>query len=355
MLCGFVFLVFGIVGMELFKGVLHYRCALDGFVETPGHPSSQDAARLRRQLMHLRGRDLKSGGGAGTAGGGAMDHQAEFDTGVSCGASSAPAGGCPAGSRCMYFDDNPMGGISSFDSVASAFIAFMSCTTFDDWATPMYSLMLAFSPYAWIYFLLIVMIAGFFVVNLFLAVIFLEFEQAQEKIKLDQEASRSRSNTARSATSGGPSFTRSGSSSFTRSGSPLRDESGHGGGPAKAAQADDGAANTGSESPVGVAELANVNDSAQDPAASPDGASSAPLLGVGDEVAGPGCCGLIGRAFLPIATSSALGNFSTGLVLLNMVLMCMPYEGMSDKYADRRAPCACHVPYTPTPPPMRPT
>ena len=156
MLCGFVFLVFGIVGMELFKGSLHYRCALDGFVETPGHPSSQDAARLRRQLMHLRGRDLKSGGGAGTAGGGAMDHQAEFDTGVSCGASSAPAGGCPAGSRCMYFDDNPMGGISSFDSVASAFIAFMSCTTFDDWATPMYSLMLAFSPFAWVYFILIV-------------------------------------------------------------------------------------------------------------------------------------------------------------------------------------------------------
>ena len=33
-LCGFVFLVFGIVGMELFKGAMHYRCAFDGFEES---------------------------------------------------------------------------------------------------------------------------------------------------------------------------------------------------------------------------------------------------------------------------------------------------------------------------------
>ena len=33
-LCGFIFLVFGIVGMELFKGALHYRCATLDFVES---------------------------------------------------------------------------------------------------------------------------------------------------------------------------------------------------------------------------------------------------------------------------------------------------------------------------------
>ena len=36
-LCGFVFLVFGIVGMELFKGAMHYRCAFDGFEEHPAY------------------------------------------------------------------------------------------------------------------------------------------------------------------------------------------------------------------------------------------------------------------------------------------------------------------------------
>ena len=48
-LCGFIFLVFGIVGMELFKGTLHYRCATPGLVETPGHP---------RRLQAVLGGDL---------------------------------------------------------------------------------------------------------------------------------------------------------------------------------------------------------------------------------------------------------------------------------------------------------
>ena len=42
----------------------------------------------------------------------------------------------------------------------------MQMTTFDDWANPMYMLMAAMSEYVWVYFVLIVMIAGFFVVNL---------------------------------------------------------------------------------------------------------------------------------------------------------------------------------------------
>ena len=50
-LCSFIFLVFGIVGMELFKGALHYRCASEGFVETPGHPVSDGRRRLEELPM----------------------------------------------------------------------------------------------------------------------------------------------------------------------------------------------------------------------------------------------------------------------------------------------------------------
>ena len=35
-----------------------------------------------------------------------------------------------------------------------------------------------------------------------------------------------------------------------------------------------------------------------------------------------------------VMTGSTVGNISTGLVLVNLVLMCMPYDGMSDEYAD---------------------
>ena len=48
MLCAFIFLVFGIVGMELFKGALHYRCALPGYQEPDNIPSAD-----RRRMAQL--------------------------------------------------------------------------------------------------------------------------------------------------------------------------------------------------------------------------------------------------------------------------------------------------------------
>ena len=51
----------------------------------------------------------------------------------------------------------------------------LTCVTFDEWATTMYATMRAETAYAWVYFVLIVALGGFYVVNLFLAVIFKEF------------------------------------------------------------------------------------------------------------------------------------------------------------------------------------
>ena len=39
----------------------------------------------------------------------------------------------------------------------------LQSTTFDDWATPMYALMRSSSPHVWIYFVLIVILGGWFV------------------------------------------------------------------------------------------------------------------------------------------------------------------------------------------------
>ena len=110
--------------------------------------------------------------------------QEDFDTGIACKphATGSAYGSCPAGTACSYFDANPGNGINSFDSVPLALIAFMQLITFDDWATPMYGLMGSFSPYVWSYFVVGVMAGGCFVVNLFLAVIFLEFGNAQAAI-----------------------------------------------------------------------------------------------------------------------------------------------------------------------------
>jgi hypothetical protein len=52
--------------------------------------------------------------------------------------------------------------------------------TFDTWSDIMYDLMDAFSAYVWVYFLLVAMLGGFFVVQLFLAVVFEEFMKSKE-------------------------------------------------------------------------------------------------------------------------------------------------------------------------------
>lgn len=88
MLCGLLFLVLGIMGVKLFKGTLHYRCALDGFVESAAHPSLiaevvsglDDEASIRRRWLR------SSGGSADDAG--------AFDSGEFCDP-LAHAANCP--------------------------------------------------------------------------------------------------------------------------------------------------------------------------------------------------------------------------------------------------------------------
>ena len=160
--------------------------------------TSAAASTAASTAVHVGARLLKGGGGKRTSFVG-QGVQAPYDTGVTCRTQpSSGFGACPAGTSCKYFDENPSHGLNSFDSVALVAIVFIQAVTFDDWATPMYDhehdlmgsvspflcnllvscrpallsadrydLMAAFSPLVWIYFILIVMVAGFFVVNLY--------------------------------------------------------------------------------------------------------------------------------------------------------------------------------------------
>ena len=127
----------------------------------------------------------------GSAHGGASTHaQAQWDTEIACNPSPEPgatAGLCPAGQTCAYFDENPSHDLMSFDNVGVAFIALLQAITFDDWTVAMYALMQSLSPYVVVYFLLIVVLGGFFVINLFLAVIFENFVESQEQEEMRKQ------------------------------------------------------------------------------------------------------------------------------------------------------------------------
>ncbi len=241
----------------------------------------------------------------------AMDAQAAFDTGVACNPELPHHPQCEAGTKCRYFSRAPWDGLMSFDNIGDACIVILQAITFDTWTEAMYALMAAFSPYACIFFVLIVVLGGFFVINLFLAVIFQEVlaAQAMEKAKEDmnerQELLSPRSSQRAAEEAEQPAAALAASSTST-----VPDL--EGGLP-------------GAETGADTVALLN-----------PAGTSSSGALssrrGACDCVPRPGSW----RAKLgQTVTAEWFGNLSTLVVLLNMALMCMPYEGMSDAYAAR--------------------
>jgi len=403
-LCSFIFLVFGIVGMELFKGALHYRCASEGFVETPGHPVSDARRRLealpmpwgllveddtpvrnvsgslftassdalvdvhaaravssfastavaaatsaaaaaplwdlhalfeeadapgfaKKLAIHIHRRSLKgNGGGAGgsseaddgddsEAAVGTPEYQALYDTGQACnptknaeaqrrrmkgGGASGGDGSetnddptlCPADTTCSYFDENLNTGLLGFDDIGKCFLIILQGTTFDTWTDPMYALMASFNPLVFIYFLLIAMLCGIFVVQLFLAVIVDEFVKAQEQDAIDKALKAAK--LAKFA-----AFAMGGGAPVTAPPGPTEEE-----------------------------------------ALLKEGTEKSDFTVVGEEVAQErGCCdcapapGTARSRFGQFMTGELVGNLSTGLVVYNLYLMCAPYYGMSEEYA----------------------
>lgn len=171
LLCGLFISIFGVLGVELFKGTLHYRCAAPGFVETEGHPlldydPVEDRGRVFAQdSLQLNATDQK-----------------KFDSNRFCNPHlEAMASQCTAQFPvCAYFDANINGGVTTYDSISYAFIAILQTLTFDGWTSPMYALLNTTSdPFVIFYSLFIVFVGGFFIVNMFLAVLFTEFMEAQ--------------------------------------------------------------------------------------------------------------------------------------------------------------------------------
>jgi len=398
-LCAFIFLVFGIVGMELFKGALHYRCASAGFVETPGHP--EEARRLEElvgapaiasagavpdasasqhldvlplsldafvelksigegsssmmealvavlfQAAHQGGGPIVGGGDAAAGhqrrlrGGGSNDGgdgsaagetghlQSWYDSQQACnpthnveetrrrrlrdgggesdGTSDAMSM-CKAGSTCSYFDVNVNHGLMGFDDIGKAFLLILQVTTFDTWTDAMYALMDSFSPLVFIYFVLIALLSGIFVVQLFLAVIFEEFLKAQQLSAAKEEMQRQKRASREAAA-------------------------------AEAAAAEavaDGAAGGGVdvEKPQDEGEASAMLRAGS---VKSDGVVVVVLEEAPEERSG--CCncapppGTWRHALGNIMTGSTVGNISTLLVLYNMGLMCAPFYGMSEEYA----------------------
>jgi hypothetical protein len=128
--------MFAIVGLQLFKGVLLNRC----FEASTGKPLGYD-----------------------------------FNEDQLCGGSKS----CPTGYLCGKMFDNPVSGIYSFDNILESYLLVFVTVTMEGWSVANNYVIYAYSWYSVLFFTAIVLIEGFFLFKLALAIISAKFSEAQ--------------------------------------------------------------------------------------------------------------------------------------------------------------------------------
>ncbi|XP_042204468.1 sodium channel protein para-like isoform X4 [Homarus americanus] len=105
-----------------------------------------------------------------------------------CGNSSG-AGPCPAGFICLQgFGDNPNYGFTNFDSFGWAFLSAFRLMTQDYWEN-LYQLVLrSAGPWHIIFFVVIIFLGSYYLVNLILAIVAMSYDQLQKKAEEEEEA-----------------------------------------------------------------------------------------------------------------------------------------------------------------------
>jgi hypothetical protein len=126
-LCLFLYLLFGLIALQSFKGKLRSRC---------------------------------------------VNYVTGIMTDKVCGYY-----GCATNETCTFIDSNPNYGVTSFDNLGVSFLTIFQCTTLEGWTDLMYNLMDALHPVVCLYFIAMVVMLSFFVLNLTLAVIKANFEE----------------------------------------------------------------------------------------------------------------------------------------------------------------------------------
>ncbi|XP_051803151.1 voltage-dependent R-type calcium channel subunit alpha-1E isoform X3 [Acanthochromis polyacanthus] len=138
----FAILMFAIIGLEFYSGKLHYTCiAQPGILENETVDSSEF----------------------------------EFPCGVRQ---------CPAKYACSDTWIGPNDGITQFDNILFAVLTVFQCITMEGWTTVLYNTDDALGPnWNWLYFIPLIIIGSFFVLNLVLGVLSGEFAKERERVE----------------------------------------------------------------------------------------------------------------------------------------------------------------------------
>jgi len=155
LLCFFIFFVFGILAVQLWNGVFHQRC----YEPTP-------AVWLNHTTVTYYE----------TEDGPTDPYICTMEEDGQSGMLGCPPDGSDSNfTVCKRDGPNPVYGAIHFDHIAAAWVVIFQCITLEGWVDIMYMVQGAYSFWAWIYFVGLIVIGAFFAVNLALVVISAQF------------------------------------------------------------------------------------------------------------------------------------------------------------------------------------
>ncbi|XP_041062088.1 voltage-dependent T-type calcium channel subunit alpha-1H-like [Carcharodon carcharias] len=192
LLCFFVFFIFGIVGVQLWAGLLRNRCFFeDSFAmyynvslplyyqingdETPficslprdnGMQKCQDLPNLKENGAECFLR---------------LDSYNHPRYSLEMNNTSGCINWNQYYNACRTGDINPHKGAINFDNIGYAWIAIFQVITLEGWVDIMYYVMDAHSFYNFIYFILLIIVGSFFMINLCLVVIATQFSETKQR------------------------------------------------------------------------------------------------------------------------------------------------------------------------------
>ncbi|XP_030381070.1 voltage-dependent T-type calcium channel subunit alpha-1G [Scaptodrosophila lebanonensis] len=197
LLCFFVFFIFGIIGVQLWEGILRQRCALVPppdvvYPETVSHyyefSKDQDyiCSTPEDSGMHLCANFPPYRIGALVCNADAKPFDFNEPTNTSC------VNWNQYYTMCKQSGENPFQGTISFDNIGMAWVAIFLVISLEGWTDIMYYVQDAHSFWDWIYFVLLIVIGSFFMINLCLVVIATQFSETKkrEMERMRQERAR---------------------------------------------------------------------------------------------------------------------------------------------------------------------
>ncbi len=165
----FVIIIYAIIGLELFCGIMHSRCEKK-INRSPAEMASLDASLDVWEPLYPI--DIPCISEAKTSAGN--------KGGFTCPKSKEPN----VTIECRSNWEGPFYGIINFDNIGLAMLTVFQCVTMEGWTTILYRIDDAEgSSWPYFYFISLIIIGSFFVMNLVLGVLSGEFSKEREKAK----------------------------------------------------------------------------------------------------------------------------------------------------------------------------